>query len=205
MQSETRGGIFGSDEHGASAVIEAGGISGGDGAALAKRGRELGEFFERGVRTKMLVVFHHGYGTLWAGNVDGRDFFSEHAGFLRGGGFHLGAQREAILRGAVDFVLFGDILSGFAERVSAVGFFHQRVHEAPPEGRIVNFRAALEGGRGFRHHQRAAAHAFHAARNGQRKFAGHDAAGRSPHSLHPGAAEAINGRAGNDVRHPGEQ
>src|SRR2546430_10248799 len=62
----------------------------------------------------------------------------------------LAAQRKAVLVGARDVELRGDVFAGLGHRVDAVALAHARVDEAPAEGRVMDLRAAAEGGVGLR-------------------------------------------------------
>jgi hypothetical protein len=107
------------------------------------------------------------------------------------GGFLLGAKGEAILRAAVDLVGFRDVFRRFRHRCGVEIFLDQRIDESPAQRGIVDFRVARECRGRLGNHQRRAAHAFDAARDCERDFAGGNGSRRHRYRLHSRAAQTV--------------
>src|SRR6516225_10495577 len=91
------GRFFAGEDHRRRAVVDAGGVAGGDGAGIAHDRLELGEIVEGCIGTRMLVLVDHDWATLAARRFDRNDLLGKIAG---GGGATralLRAQRKRVL------------------------------------------------------------------------------------------------------------
>ena len=100
---------------------------------------------------------------------------------------------------------FRDVLAGFRHGIDAVLLLHQRVDEAPADGRVVDLGGARKGFAGLSHDEGRARHRFHAAGDGQVDVAGADGARRGADGVQPGGAEAVQRHAGDGLRQPGKE
>ena len=172
-------------------------------ASRLNAGFSDGQRLERRVRARVLVGVearaHHR-------SLDRDDLVGEAAGGMRIGPAPLGGERERVLLVSRDAAALDDVLGGLAHRVRVVGIGQARVREAPAEGRVEGgLLAAREGGRWLGHHERRAGHRLDAAGDEHRTVAkGHGMRG-SDDRLEPGAAEPVDGLAGDLDRQPGEE
>ena len=132
----------------------------------------------------MLVAGDNHRIALLLRNHHGHDLFGQPPRRDRRGGPLLAAQRECVLVGARDLEVDGHILGGLRHRVDAVLRLHERVDEAPADGRVLDLCAARERGLGLAHDERRARHAFHAAGDHERGLAALDRARRDADSVH---------------------
>src|SRR5690606_8204271 len=115
-------------------------------------------------------------------------------------------QREAVLALAADAELVGEVLGGLATRVSVAAPLHQRVDDAPAQHRVLHHQpAAGTRSLGISDRPRRAAHRLHAAGEDDLSVAHGDRAGRLRDGLQPGAAQAVDGHAGDLDRQVGQQ
>ena len=117
----------------------------------------------------------------------------------------LGAVGEGVLIGAAYVKFFGYVFGGFGHGVHAVFAFHRRIDEAPPDRRVEGFVGAAEGAVGFGGDEGSAGHAFYAAGDHEVGFAGAYGASGCAGGVHAGAAEAIDGGAGDFLWQAGEK
>ncbi|CAJ5233299.1 Uncharacterised protein [Burkholderia pseudomallei] len=153
----------------------------------------------------MLVARHDERLALLLRDRHRRDLLRERAVGLRARRLLLAAQRERVLIGAAHAVIGRDIFGRLRHRIDAVPLFHQRIDEAPADGRIEDLGLARERARRLAGHERRAAHALDAAGDHQARLARLDRARGEADRVHPGAAEAVDRRAGHGVRQAGEQ
>src|SRR5690606_20673265 len=90
------------DQHGGGAVVDAGGVAGGNAAVFTEGGGQCGQFLQGG-GAGMLVGVENQRLLLATRDLDGDDFLGEDAGGLSLGGLLLGTQGEQVL------VLAGDV------------------------------------------------------------------------------------------------
>ncbi len=102
------------------AVIDAGGIAGGDRAVLLESGPKSGQRFDRGVRLRMLVGIDH---DLAFTGLDGdrHDLVGESARVHRRAGLPLRGHGEFILLFAGDLELLRDVLRSVAHVITVEG------------------------------------------------------------------------------------
>ena len=74
-------------------------------------------------------------------DLDRHELVREEAACRRRRGALLAAQREAVLVGARDVELRGDVLAGLGHRVDAVLLLQARVDEPPADRGVVDLRA----------------------------------------------------------------
>src|SRR5215831_16473144 len=111
---------FRCNDHGSSAVVDAGSVSCSDRARIAERGLEFGELLERGVGAGVLVFIDLYRTRLAARYLDRDDLPGE---ISRGNclaGALLRTQRKSILVGAADLKFLGHVLAGFRHGIDAV-------------------------------------------------------------------------------------
>ena len=126
---------------------------------------------------------------------DGANFGIEVTGFLRSHGLGLAGQSHAVLVFAVDFEIGRNVLRRLRHRVDPVFFFHQLIDKAPANRRVIDGVAAAKRALGFGHDKRCAAHALDAAGNHHAGFARFDRTRGSPHRVHAGTAQTVDGGA----------
>ena len=148
-----------------------------------------------------MLVLRHDSIALTALDGDRHDLPRVEAGILRLLVPHLAAIRERVLVGAGNLEFLGDVFPGFRHRVGAIDLLHLRVHEAPPDGGVVDFVGARERLRRFAHHERRAGHAFDAASQHELRIAGLDRARGGTDGIQARSAKAVDGR----TRHRGRQ
>ncbi len=185
-------------------VVDARCVAGRHRTVRAHDAFQLRERFERRF-ARMLVARDDQRIAFLLRNRDRDDFLGERAVLLRTRSLLLAAQREQILIGAADVVVDRDVLGRLRHRIDAIQLFHQRIDEAPADRRIVDVGLARECARGLAHHERRACHALDAARDHQARLPGLDRARSSADRIHPGAAQAVQRRAGHVGRQPREQ
>ena len=111
---------FGHEDQDRSAIIDAGGIGGGDGAIFGKSRLELLHLIE-GDTLLDIFILRHDHITLAGGDGDGGDFILELACRLRGFGLVLGGHRKGVLLIAGDLPLAGDILGSCSHVIAVEG------------------------------------------------------------------------------------
>ena len=82
---------------------------------------------------------------------------------------------------------------------------HERIHKSPADGGIEDLRLSLKRRGGFAHHKRRAGHRLHPARNQQVAVARLNGARGKTNRVQPGSAQAVDCRAGDRLRHTGQQ
>ena len=182
------------DQRRAGAVVERGGVAGGDRAVLAEGGPQLGELLHRRVGPDALVARQL--------DVGQRDHVVVVEAGLPGGVRALVAlDGERVLLLARDLVAVGEDLGRLAQGDRPL-LGHVRVDHPPPERRGV--QRLVAGGEALgrlEQHPRCAAHRLHPADHGQRGVAGLDRAAGLDRRLQAAAAQAVDGHA----RHGGGQ
>ncbi len=133
------------------------------------------------------------------------DFFRQAASLDRGGGALLAAQSKSVLIGAGNMKFLGHNFAGFGHGIGAVLGLQGGIHKAPAECGVFEFQIARKRRIGFADDERCAGHAFDAARDQQIQFAALDATRGDGNCIHAGAAEAIDGGAGNFFGQAGEK
>ena len=194
----TPGRRFRRKDDGGRAVINSGGVAGGDRAALAHNGLELAEPFERRIRARVFVL-RNGHRTTLGRDLDRDDLVGEIARRQRLGGALLRAQREAVLISARDLVFLGHVLSGLGHGVDAVLRLEQRIDEPPAQRRVVDLGAPLESLLCLSHDQGRARHRFDAPGDGKFRLAAADGARRIADGVEPGRTQPIERHARNGL------
>ena len=179
--------LGGEDERGG-AVVDAGGVAGGDGEVGAVDALELRQRLGGGARARVLVDGDDDRVALPLRDRHRHDLVGEAAGVLRGGPARLAAGGEGVLVGAGDAVVGGDVVGGLGHRMGAERRLHLRVREAPADGGVVDGVGAGEGAVGLRHHEGGAGHALDAAGDHHVAVAGADRPGGHADRVHAGAA-----------------
>ena len=188
----------------AGAVVHATGVARCHGAVGAHDRLEPGQCLEAGF-ARVLVGGHDHRVALLLRNRHGGDFRVEIPRLLRRHRLVLAGKRHLVLRLTRDLVVGGHVLGGLGHRVDAVFLFHETVDEAPADRRVVHRVGAAEGGIHLRHHERRAAHAFHAAGDHQAGLAGADRPGGRPQRIQPGATQAVDRGTRHFQRQAGQQ
>ena len=155
-------------------VIDARRIACGHRAVRAHDRLQLGEAFEGGFGARVFVLIHGDRTSLAAGNRNRRNFFREVTGCNRLARALLRTDREGVLIGTRDLIVGRDVFAGLRHGIDAVLLLHQRINEAPADGGVEAFHAALERLGRLAGDERCAGHGFHAARNGEIDFTGAD-------------------------------
>src|SRR5690554_4005469 len=145
------------DQHGGGAVVDAGGVAGGNAAVFTEGCGQCGQFLQ-GRGAGVLVLVEDQRLLLATGDLDGDDLFIKDAVGLGFGGLFLGAQGEQILVFTGDVELLGNVLGGLRHGVDAVLLLHQRVDEAPADGGVLDLLPAGEGAVGLAHDVGCAGH-----------------------------------------------
>ena len=163
------------------------GISGGNGAVLAKRRAQLGNF----VRTRIAgALIHRDFHIAFA-RADGhwRNFPLKRIGFDCGVGARQGFQRKCVLLFPGEGVFICGALSKVTHQLAVVGIF-----QAVGKHMVEHFTVTEAHTRaGFGQQVGRIAHAFHPASNydlgitGQQRVTGHH------HGLHAGATHLVDG------------
>ena len=136
---------------------------------------------------------------------DRNDLFRQTSIFHRRRRALLTAQRKSVLVHPRDPEIDGNILGRLGHRVDAIFRLHQRIHESPADGRVVDLRRARKRGLGLAHHERRTRHAFDTAGDHERCFSAFDGARGDGDGIHARAAQPIDGRPRDLVRHSREQ
>ena len=195
----------GADDQRAGAVVNAGGVTGGDHAAF-NDGGQLGELIDAGTGARVLVFADRQRRLLAAlGHLHRQDFLFEetvHAGVFVAA---LGLGRVGVRLLAADAQIGGHVLGGFRHGVAAELLEDLGVGEARADGGIEHRHAAAVGAFRLGHHERGAAHGFDAAGDHQLAFIDGDHARRVQGGGQAGTAQAVDGEAGHGFRQPGQQ
>ena len=88
----------------------------------------------------------------------------------------LRAKRESVLILARDLIVLSDVLGRLRHRIDAVLRLHQRIDEAPANGRVLDVGAALERLLRLAHHERRARHRLDTTGDDEIRLARADAA-----------------------------
>ena len=120
--------LLGGDHERRSAVVDARGVAGSDGAAGPERRLEAGELLERRVGPRVLVAHDV---------ADGHELLVEAARVGGGGPAPVRLEGECVLFLARDAVTLGHVLAGLAHRLERKQLLEPRVREAPAEVRVV--------------------------------------------------------------------
>ena len=195
---------FISQQQGTGAVIHAAGVSSRHRAVRAHHAFEFCQCFKAGFAWVFVLAHHHGI-AFFLGNSYRGDFPSQVACLLRGDGIDLASQGHTVLGFTFNVEIGRNVFGCFRHGINAVGFFHQLVNEAPANGGVVNCIGAAEGAFSFGHDKGGAAHAFNAAGNHHRGFAGFDGACRRTKRVQARAAKAVEGSAGHLKRQARQQ
>ena len=107
----------------------------------------------------------------------------------------MAGQGHAVLVFAVDFEIGCNVLSRFGHRVDAVFFFHQFIDKAPADRRVIDRIGTAKCALSLGHDKRCAAHALDATGNHHAGFARFDRTCSSPHRIHAGTAQTVDGGA----------
>ena len=197
--------FLGSEDHRRGAVVDAGGVAGGDGAGVADDRLELGEIVERRIGARMLVLVDHDRAGLAARRFDRDDLLGEIAGGGGARGALLRAQRERILVLARHLIFLGDVLAGLGHRIDAVARLHRRIDEAPAERGVVGLDRARKRLARLAGDERRPRHRLDPAGDGEIHLAGADGARRIADGVEARGAQPVDGEAGDRLRQPGEQ
>ena len=185
--------LAGGHDDGGSAVVDAGGVAGGDRAAVAlKGGLQLGQLLHGGAGLDVLIGVEDDGIALLLGDDHGDDLVLELALGDGGGGTGLAAQGQLILHLAGDAVLFGHVLGGDAhvavvERIPQAVVDHHVGH-----GGVVHAGAPAGGIDGVGSH----AHALHTAGHNALSLAGHNGAVSDGNAVQTGATHLVQGGGG---------
>ncbi|KAF1051747.1 MAG: hypothetical protein GAK41_01241 [Burkholderia gladioli] len=196
--------LFVGEQQRAGAVVDARRVAGRDRAIRPHHALQLRQCVQRGF-ARMFVARHDERIALLLRDRDCRDFLRQRAVLLRARRLLLAAQRERILIGAADPVIVRDVLDRLRHRIDAVQLLNQRIDKAPADRRIVDLGLTRERAGGLAHHERRAAHAFHAAGDHQPGFARLDRARGDADRVHAGTAQAVDRRIGHAFRQAREQ
>src|SRR5439155_378904 len=176
------------DEERGRAVVDAGRVACRPGAAILERGLELSELLDVRIGARVLVLAHELFAV-----VHGLDLAGEETVRFGARVAILAPRRVAVLLGATDVLLHGDVLGRLAERDRVITqIAHPRIHQAPPEGGVGEHALAARKSLGrFQRDERRARHALDAAGDDNVGLTGADTSRGVVDRLEPAAAEAI--------------
>ena len=198
-QAEGLGLVGAHQQHGGGAVVEAGGVAGGDAAVLLERRLELAQGFGRGAGARLLVAGEADRLALARGDQDRRDFVGEAPGLDGGHGLLLRGGGEGVLLLTADAVLVHQVLGGDAHVVVVEG-----VPQAVLDHGIDQLAVAHAlAGTGRRHHVGGLAHVLHAAGDDDVGVAAADRLGAQVQGLEAGAADLVQGHGRYGMRQAG--
>src|SRR5262249_29409742 len=152
---------------------------------------ELRQLFESRVGAGGVVLVALDRTGFSARSFAGADFFSEVSRSDCLAGSLLGARRKNILVRAWNLEFAADVLTGLGHRVDAVLLLHQRIDEAPADGRVVDFCRTGESFLRLALHEGRSRHRFNAAGNGKFDLAGTDCARGGPDRIKSGGTKPV--------------
>ncbi|MCY1416646.1 hypothetical protein D9M71_321620 [compost metagenome] len=176
-------------QYGGGAIVERGGVAGGDAAVLLERRLQLGQRVGGSAGAHLLIGVE-GHGLALALRDQYRsDFRLEAAGLDGFGGLALRFGGEGVLLLAADAVLLHQVLGGDAHVVVVEGIPQAVVDHAVDHLGVAHAQA----GAGAGHDVGRQAHAFLAAGDDRLGVAAADRLGRQVQGLEAGAADLVDG------------
>ena len=196
---------FAADDQRSRAVVDAGGVAGGDHATF-KQWTQTGQGGQVAARTRVFVLIDH-LGRLLAALRDFNrvDFFSEEAV-----GTGLFVQRLAACGVSVGFFagdtqVGSNVVGGLRHGVIAELLLDLGVREARTDGAVEGAEVAAVGTFALGDNERRAAHAFNATGDEQLAFTGFDRTSGVEDGRQARAAQTVDGNTGHFLRQAGHQ